>query len=216
MSYRPLAHWLLQPPRPPELPLLGHTVLLTSYLATKGDLEKLLLEWRDEYGQFVEFQTPGNPPILVVSDPDAIRQVYEVLQYHKSPRYQDLLPLLGSQSMVLTEGHVWKAQREAFNPGFSSSFLKAALPGFTSCTDRLVGILGAAADQQQVVLMHHLAILTTLEVICQVGFGEQVDFLTAGRQGSLWSTFESLGRHVSWFIDNVPLNWMKTLPWNSR
>jgi len=49
--------------------------LITSYLATKGDLEKLLLEWRHEYGQFVEFQTPGNPPILVVSDPDAIRQV---------------------------------------------------------------------------------------------------------------------------------------------
>lgn len=46
--------------------------------------------------------------------------------------------------------------------------MKAALPGFTSCTDRLVGVLGAAADQQQVVLMHHLAILTTLEVICQV------------------------------------------------
>jgi hypothetical protein len=52
--------------------------------------------------------------------------------------------------------------------GFSSSFLKAALPGFTSCTDRLVAVLGAAADQQQQVLMHHLAILTTLEVICQV------------------------------------------------
>jgi cytochrome P450 len=49
-------------------------------------------------------------------------QVYEVFQYHKSPRYQDLLPLLGSQSMVLTEDHVWKAQRQAFNPGLRSIF----------------------------------------------------------------------------------------------
>lgn len=44
-------------------------------------------------------------------------QVYEVRQYPKSPRYKDLLPIVGPQSMLLTEGHVWKSQREAFNPG---------------------------------------------------------------------------------------------------
>jgi cytochrome P450 len=95
-------------------------------------------------------------------------QVYEVLQYHKSPRYKDLLPVLGSQSMVMSEGHVWKAQRDAFNPGFSSSFLKTALPGFISCTEHLVQRLEAAADQREVVQLHHLTVLTTLEVICKV------------------------------------------------
>jgi cytochrome P450 len=95
-------------------------------------------------------------------------EVYEVLQYHKSPRYKDLLPVLGSQSMVMSEGHVWKAQRDAFNPGFSSSFLKTALPGFISCTEHLVQRLEAAADQREVVQLHHLTVLTTLEVICKV------------------------------------------------
>lgn len=32
--------------------------------------------------------------------------------------------------MVITEGEQWRRQREAFNPGFSSTFLRAALPGF--------------------------------------------------------------------------------------
>jgi hypothetical protein len=95
-------------------------------------------------------------------------QVYEVLQYHKSPRYKDLLPVLGSQSMVMSEGHTWKAQRDAFNPGFSSSFLKTALPGFISCTEHLVQRLDAAAEQKEVVQLHHLTVLTTLEVICKV------------------------------------------------
>lgn len=95
-------------------------------------------------------------------------QVYEVLQYHKSPRYLDLLPVLGPQSMVMSEGHQWRAQRDAFNPGFSSSFLKAALPGFVSCTQRLVQHLEGSAAAEEVVLMHHLTILTTLEVICKV------------------------------------------------
>lgn len=193
-------------------------------------------------------------------------QVYEVKQYPKSPRYSDLLPIVGPESMLLTEGDVWKSQREAFNPGgcsrqcsggaswclpklapghlvllvaclvisgmlvaaayhqamcvlpcpfvhtlaldgvvtpallslqshqsgsvpvpechtsvhtpfcvavwlaagFSSRFLKAALPGFVSCTQNLVELLGRKADQQEVVQMHLVAILTTLEVICKV------------------------------------------------
>lgn len=93
--------------------------------------------------------------------------MYEVLQYHKSPRYKDLLPVLGSQSMVMSEGHTWKAQRDAFNPGFSSSFLKTALPGFIGCTEHLVERLEAAAESREVVQLHHLTVLTTLEVICK-------------------------------------------------
>lgn len=109
---------------------------------------------------------PGSTTLFLLSFLTA--QVYEVLQYHKSPRYADLLPVLGSQSMVTSEGHAWRVQREAFNPGFSSSFLKSALPGFISCTEHLVQRLDAAAESQQVVLMHHLTVLTTLEVICKV------------------------------------------------
>lgn len=60
--------------------------------------------------------------------------MYETQQLQKSPRYMDLLPLLGAQSMVLTEGHVWKAQRDAFNPGFASAFLRDAVPQFVACT----------------------------------------------------------------------------------
>jgi hypothetical protein len=52
--------------------------------------------------------------------------------------------------------------------GFSSSFLKSALPGFVSSTQNLVELLGRKADSQEVVLMHMVAILTTLEIICKV------------------------------------------------
>eukprot|EP00879_Flechtneria_rotunda_P002371 GHRR01002566.1.p1 GENE.GHRR01002566.1~~GHRR01002566.1.p1 ORF type:complete len:637 (+),score=222.18 GHRR01002566.1:182-2092(+) len=204
----------VEPPRPPELPLLMHSVSMASFLATQGDLEKLLLEWKRQHGPVFEFQVPKSPPVMVVTDPDMIREVYEVLQYEKSPRYRDLLPLLGPQSMVLSEGHTWRVQRDAFNPGFSSSFLQSALPGFISCTERLVEQLAEAADKQKVVQLHHLVVLTTLEIICKVGFGEDIDFLTAGRRGTLWAAFEGLGRHVAWFIDNVPFNWLKALPWN--
>jgi hypothetical protein len=52
--------------------------------------------------------------------------------------------------------------------GFSSSFLKSSLPGFISSSQHLVELLGQKADRQEVVHMHHVAILTTLEIICKV------------------------------------------------
>lgn len=85
-----------------------------------------------------------------------------------SPAAADLLPLLGPQSLVLTAGEPWRRQREAFNPGFSAAFLRAALPGFLECSARLAACLETAAEEVEVVRMHDLAVQTTLEVICQV------------------------------------------------
>jgi cytochrome P450 len=74
-------------------------------------------------------------------------QAFEAQQLAKSPRYSDLLPLLGARSMVLTEGAEWRAQRDAFNPGFASAFLRDAVPQFVGCTQHLVEALEAAADE---------------------------------------------------------------------
>lgn len=187
---------------------------MTAFLMKGGNIEDLLLQWRRQYGPYFEFQVPLTPPVLIVADPEAIKEVFELRQYHKSPRYGDLLPLLGSQSMIITEGEVWRKQRDTFNPGFSSTFLQAALPGFVSCTAHMVQALERAAEEQKVVLMHELAILTTTEVICKVGFGEDLNLFERGISDPLWSSFRALGEHVAWFMDNIPFNWMKFLPWN--
>jgi hypothetical protein len=40
---------------------------------------------------------------------------------------------------------------------------------------------------------------------CQVGFGEDVDLLLSNRSAGLWTAFEGVGRHVAYYIDNVPM-----------
>lgn len=55
--------------------------------------------------------------------------------------------------------------------GFSSSFLRSALAGFVGSSQHLVELLGRKADSGEVVKMHHVAILTTLEIICKVREG---------------------------------------------
>lgn len=42
----------------------------------------------------------------------------------------------------------------------------------------------------------------------QVGFGERVNLLLGdGPHNPLWTSFEALGLHVAFYLDNVPLNW---------
>jgi hypothetical protein len=41
--------------------------------------------------------------------------------------------------------------------------------------------------------------------VLQVGFGEEVNLLLSDRSTGLWSAFEGIGRHVAFFIDNVPM-----------
>ena len=267
---------------------------MAAHIGRGGNLETLLARWRAETGPCFEWRVPGGPGVVVATDPEAIREAFEVMQLPKSPRYSDLLPLLGAKSMVLTEGAEWAAQRSAFNPGFGSAFLRGAVPQFVACTRRLLARLEAAADEGEaadegrplpprpaaaagggptglgdaeaaakpgVVLLHHLVILLvgalcgcvegpgggrggysttyqnhaepqhhqtqttphnaqprqTLEVILKVGFGEDAAFLAgAGVDDPLYASFARLGRHVSFFLDNPALNFMKALPWNAE
>ncbi|GBF92932.1 cytochrome P450 [Raphidocelis subcapitata] len=226
------------PPRPRgELPLLLHAPSMAAHISGGGNLETLLQQWLAECGPVFEWQVPGGPPVLVLTNPETIREVYEVQQLHKSPRYADLLPLLGAKSLLLTEGEVWRAQRDAFNPGFASAFLRDAVPQFVEAARHLVARLDAAADAAEaearagggsgaadggaasgaVVKMHDLAILVTLEIILSVGFGERIDFLDPkgpGVQHPLFDSFVKLGRHVSFFLDNPALNFLKNAPWS--
>lgn len=71
----PPLHSFLQPPRPPELFGLGHSLSMTSALASGVPFESLILKWRREYGPCFEFRLPGNPPVVLVSDPEAIKEV---------------------------------------------------------------------------------------------------------------------------------------------
>jgi hypothetical protein len=42
-------------------------------------------------------------------------------------------------------------------------------------------------------------------VLCQVGFGEEVNLLQGDKAAGLWTAFEAVGRHVAYYVDNVPM-----------
>jgi hypothetical protein len=48
---------------------------MTVALASGVPFESLMLKWRRECGPFFEFRLPGNPPVVIVADPEAIKEV---------------------------------------------------------------------------------------------------------------------------------------------
>lgn len=48
---------------------------MLSHLLSGGSFEELLRSWVTDYGRFVQWQLPGAPAVVVVTDHDAIRQV---------------------------------------------------------------------------------------------------------------------------------------------
>ena len=66
---------VLQPPSPPTVLGLGHMLPMMGHLAAGVQFESLMLKWRREYGPFFEFRLPNNPAVVIVADPDAIKEV---------------------------------------------------------------------------------------------------------------------------------------------
>jgi cytochrome P450 len=58
---------------------LGHMIPMTSALASGVPFESLMLKWRREYGPFFEFRLPGSPAVVLVADPEAIKEVCAML-----------------------------------------------------------------------------------------------------------------------------------------
>jgi cytochrome P450 len=59
--------------------------------------------------------------MIIVNDANIARYVLAG-NHSKSPSYKTLLPLIGTKSMVATEGEVWAKQGKLYIPGFNPDF----------------------------------------------------------------------------------------------
>jgi len=81
----------------------------------------LALEWMKKLNsKIVTFDLPiflPIPRIIVIADPDFALYIIKN-NFPKSPTYKSLIPVIGRQSMVITEGKEWALQRKRYNPGY--------------------------------------------------------------------------------------------------
>ncbi|KAI9000370.1 cytochrome P450 [Hyaloraphidium curvatum] len=185
--------------------------MMTEDIALHPDLQ--FAKWLKTFGRIYELIPPfGGPTTVIVTDPAAIKEICQDRNFPKSPTYDDLVPLIGTKSILTTEGTIWRHQRKSFNPGFSTFFLKQMLPVFCSKTRTFLGKLARAADDRTEVRIHEHIMLLTSDVICKIAFGLDVDVQTSDHP--LHDRFIKLMDILIWYIVRPPLKWTRALPWN--
>uniref|UniRef100_A0AAR2JRN9 Cytochrome P450, family 46, subfamily A, polypeptide 1, tandem duplicate 3 n=1 Tax=Pygocentrus nattereri TaxID=42514 RepID=A0AAR2JRN9_PYGNA len=120
---------------------------------------------------------------LVVSCPEATKEFLMSPKYSKDPFvYKRLFNLFGRRflgnGLVTAMNHdIWYKQRRIMDPAFSSSYLRGLMGTFNERAERLMERLEEIAEERITANMHQLVNCVTLDVICKVAFGVDLDLL---------------------------------------
>ncbi|XP_076872865.1 cholesterol 24-hydroxylase-like [Brachyhypopomus gauderio] len=162
--------------------LLGH--LPTFRRETNSDriLNDVFLEWTEKYGSV--YRINGFHSVsLVVSCPETTKEILMSPKYSKDPFvYKGLFTLFGlrflGNGLVTAMDHdVWYKQCRIMDPAFSSSYLRGLMETFNERAECLMQHLEEIAEEDTIANMHRLVNCVTLDVICKVAFGVDLDLL---------------------------------------
>ncbi|KAI4895262.1 hypothetical protein NFI96_011742 [Prochilodus magdalenae] len=162
--------------------LLGHIPTFKRETNSERIIHDKFLEWAETYGPVYRINS-FHGVALVVSCPEATKEFLMSAKYSKDPFvYKRLFNLFGRRflgnGLVTAMNHdIWYKQRRIMDPAFSSSYLRGLMGTFNERAERLMERLDEIAEDQTTANMHHLVNCVTLDVICKVAFGVDLDLL---------------------------------------
>ncbi|XP_076127632.1 thromboxane-A synthase isoform X2 [Alosa pseudoharengus] len=118
----------------------------------------------------------GRKPVIVVADPDMLRQVM-VKDFNMFPnrmRVRFSSKPMSDCLLMLTDDQ-WKRVRSILTPSFSAAKMKEMVPLIKTCTETLLTNLEGHAESGQTFDIHKCFGCFTMDVIGSVAFGMQVD-----------------------------------------
>ncbi|XP_056337493.1 cholesterol 24-hydroxylase [Danio aesculapii] len=164
--------------------LLGHSPSLTKALYSDDSLiYDLFLQWAEKYGPVYRINTLHYITIVVYC-PEATKTIMMSPKYTKDPFvYRRMFNLFGKRflgyGLITAVDHdIWYRQRRIMDPAFSSSYLRSLISTFDEMSERLMDKLEEMANSKTPAVMHDLVNCVTLDVICKVAFGVDLNFLT--------------------------------------
>ncbi|XP_050873053.1 11-oxo-beta-amyrin 30-oxidase [Lathyrus oleraceus] len=83
------------------------------------------------------FLWEGTTPKVVITDPDQIKQVFNMIEDFPKPKLYSLAKYL-SNGIVQYEGEKWAKHRKIINPAFHIEKLKGMLPAFTYSCEEMI------------------------------------------------------------------------------
>ncbi|XP_022108638.1 cytochrome P450 3A9-like isoform X2 [Acanthaster planci] len=115
-------------------------------------------------------------PVLIVSDPDIIKNVL-IKNFNSfcNRRVMPLLPAPMKRGLNLLQNDEWKEVRNILTPTFSAAKMKQMSFVMNECCDRLVSYLDKAREGGIPVECRHVFGGYTMDVIARCGFGLRAD-----------------------------------------
>lgn len=161
---------------------LGHLPTFRRETNSGRVIHDTFLQWAEMYGPVYRINT-FHGVALVVTCPEATKEFLMSSKYSKDPFvYKRLFHLFGRRflgnGLVTAMNHnIWYKQRRIMDPAFSSSYLRGLMGTFNERAECLMGRLEEIAEEQTTASMHKLVNSVTLDVICKVAFGVDLDLL---------------------------------------
>uniref|UniRef100_A0A3B4H085 Thromboxane-A synthase n=1 Tax=Pundamilia nyererei TaxID=303518 RepID=A0A3B4H085_9CICH len=117
----------------------------------------------------------GRRPVVVVADPDMLRQVL-VKDFSSFPnrRVRTLYRPI-SDCLLQLKNERWKRVRSVLTPSFSAAKMKEMVPLIKTATDALMKNLNVHAESGEAFDIHRYFGYFTMDVIASVAFATQVD-----------------------------------------
>ena len=150
---------------PPGPTIPGPIQLLATWKRPAASLERL----RQRYGSRVTVQLPFQPPFVILSDPDEIKELFMAAPdaLHPGEGARVLEPLVGRNSVILLDEAPHLEQRKLLLPAFHGAKMQ-----------RLTGLMSELATREvdtwpvdQPVALHTPLQRVTLEIILRAVFG---------------------------------------------
>ncbi|KAK7133481.1 hypothetical protein R3I94_015386 [Phoxinus phoxinus] len=162
--------------------LLGHIPSFRRAMKSKSLLHDSFLQWGEKYGPVYRMNS-FHYVMIMVHCPEATKTIMMSPKYLKDPFvYKRLFNLfgkrfLGNGLITAVDHDTWYRQRRIMDPAFSSSYLRGSMGTFNEMSERLMDKLEEIAEMKTPAVMHDLVNCVTLDVICKVAFGVDLNFL---------------------------------------
>ncbi|CAC9684851.1 cytochrome P450 [Delftia tsuruhatensis] len=170
------------------------------------DLLGTLAQWRDAHGDAIHLRIWPEHQV-VLTHPDLVRELL-VGQHDALTRWEhgiSVFAQLHGHSVLVSEGHPWRAKRQALLPAFSPRTVQSQIPALTATAEAsLQGWPGQSHDFP----MEQALTTLTMDVIMRLVFSGAMgeDARAAGQ--AIREVSHATNREFYW-----PLRWPDFMPW---
>ncbi len=152
-----------QLPPGPKLP--AAVQIAAAWTRPAASLERL----RQRYGKRITVRLPFQPPFVILSDPDDIKELFQAPPdaIHPGEGARILEPMVGSNSVILLDEEAHLEQRKLMLPAFHGEKMQRLVGSMRELTEREVD----SWPLEQPVALHPRLQTLTLEIILRAVFG---------------------------------------------